>query len=125
MVDIFEAGPVVIAERDQIRTLRESVRVTVEEISPGVNGSPMYVLNPKLDSRCGRAMVEILPSGNVRLDEAAAAALDLKPGQTVRVCGDAPTCQEQGLHDGRANSLLTANGSMPQGMAPTRTARPL
>jgi arginine N-succinyltransferase len=85
MVDIFEAGPVVSCHRDNIRTVRESVRATVEEIVAAPLKAPvMHLLNPRADSRAGRAAVEILPSGGIRLEQAAAAGLELLVGDAVR-----------------------------------------
>src|SRR4051812_36925009 len=42
-VDIFDAGPVLSCEREQIRTVRESVRARVREITPSLD-APVYMI---------------------------------------------------------------------------------
>jgi arginine N-succinyltransferase len=84
-VDIFEAGPVVSCKRDEIRTVKESVRAVVEEIVRGPLTSPaMYILNPRTDSRTGRGPVDVVSSGRVRLDRETALALELHVGDPLR-----------------------------------------
>jgi len=87
MVDIFEAGPVVLAKRDEIRTVRESRRGVVQEIIRGTLATdckPALIMNPRVDSRTCRSSIDVLASGDVRLDEATAAALEVRLGDPVR-----------------------------------------
>ncbi len=85
LVDIFEAGPVVSAERDSIRTIREAVRAVVEEIVPAPLAAPdFHLLNPRHDCRMCRRPLEMLPSGGIRLDAETAAGLEVHIGDPVR-----------------------------------------
>src|SRR5687768_18577669 len=48
MVDIFEAGPVVTCARDEIRTVRSSVRAKVAEITDeALNGEDWLIANAR------------------------------------------------------------------------------
>jgi arginine N-succinyltransferase len=85
MLDIFEGGPVVSARRDDIRTVRESARSTVEEIVRGPLAAPlMHLMNPRVDSRAGRAPMELLASGGIRIDKETSLGLELHIGDAVR-----------------------------------------
>jgi arginine N-succinyltransferase len=98
MVDIFEAGPVVTADRDEIRTVRESREAVVEGISPVVlEGERMHILNPRVDCRTCRGVVEVLPSGHVRVDAATAKALDVHEEETIRYAPAVALAREEGL----------------------------
>jgi arginine N-succinyltransferase len=98
MLDIFEGGPVVSAPRDKIRTVAESVTGTVEEIVRGPLKMPlMHLFNPKPDCRAGRAPMERLPSGGVRLDKDTALCLEFHIGDPVRFAATHPTPVERGL----------------------------
>jgi arginine N-succinyltransferase len=97
-VDIFEAGPVLSVQRDDIRTVRESLRATVGEIVDGPLAAPlMHILNPRPDSRAVRGPVELLPSRRARLDRATADALQVTPGDPVRFAPTHGSAPEKGL----------------------------
>ena len=85
MVDIFEAGPVVSARQDEIRTIRDSVEAVIEEIVPGPLPAPrMHILNPRPDCRICRGPVQALASGNVCLDADTARALEVHIDDSIR-----------------------------------------
>jgi len=84
MVDIFEAGPVVTCARDEIRTVRSSVRAKVAEITDeALNGEDWLIANARLDYRCCKGSLQTTPAG-VRLGSATALALQVKVGDAVR-----------------------------------------
>lgn len=85
MVDIFEAGPVVICERDRIRPVRQSVKAPVDEIIDAVPETPQSAVTRCAgEFRCCATSLEIMEGGGVRLPAAAALALGVKIGDEVR-----------------------------------------
>ena len=86
MVDIFDAGPIVSCGRDQIRTVRESLKVAVADIVEGeVKAPDCVVCASRKEFRACRGPVEVLPGGaGVRIPSAVALALHLKVGDPVR-----------------------------------------
>jgi arginine N-succinyltransferase len=85
MIDIFDAGPCVSCQRDDIRTVRESHLATVESLAPNID-SPTYMIGASgADFRAVIGPVEILSSNSVRLTNACAEALGISKGATVRV----------------------------------------
>jgi arginine N-succinyltransferase len=84
MVDIFEAGPVVTCARDEIRTVRTSIRTKIAEITDEpLNGEDWLISNARLDYRCCKGSLQTTPAG-VRLSSATALALQVKVGDAVR-----------------------------------------
>ncbi len=97
-VDIFEAGPKVSVARDEIRTVKESLRAIVEEITDTPLKAPlMHILNPRPDSRTVRGVVELLPSRKVRLERATAKALEVNVGEPIRFATTHGNAREKGL----------------------------
>jgi arginine N-succinyltransferase len=89
MVDIFEAGPVLQAHRDSIRTVRENRRVEVRAITPPLSRSdadiPTHLIaNTREDFRACAGRVEPFADG-VKLDSETAEALAVGAGDFVRV----------------------------------------
>jgi len=85
-VDIFDAGPLVKAPRDAIRTVREALTRTVALLPPKDQRPhvPMLVSNRSLDFRAGRA-VGCYDDSTLWLDPADAAALALDAGASADV----------------------------------------
>jgi len=94
MVDIFEAGPIVSCRRDDLRLVRESVRATVAAIGDWPAEPDAAAAHPAGAARivgttvaafrgCCSAVRE-LPDGRVELPRAAAEALGVAPGDSVR-----------------------------------------
>jgi arginine N-succinyltransferase len=107
MVDIFEAGPIIQAHRDSIRTVRDSRTATVREIRDSSSGAsrdngapPMYLIaNTRDDFRACTGMIEVIPDGarktapgggetlpfegEVRIDAAIAEAIEVAEGDAV------------------------------------------
>lgn len=85
MVDIFEAGPILRCDRDEIRAVRQSVRSRVEAVtgnSPGPADHLIATVNR--DFRACAAAVDVLSPDSVRIHRDAAAALGVGPGDSVR-----------------------------------------
>jgi arginine N-succinyltransferase len=87
MVDIFDAGPVLIAPRDEIRTVKESRKAKVAAIVAGPIGSSTYMLcNTAGDETFRACKGQIDPSGaqGVQITETIASALNVKAGDDLR-----------------------------------------
>lgn len=89
IVDIFDGGPSVHAQTDQIRVIRENVTCELVKIESQVEGSRMMIANPRLEFRCclGSAIVE---GNSATIEEAVAQRLDLKPGDRLRLANIKP-----------------------------------
>jgi arginine N-succinyltransferase len=99
MVDIFEAGPVVRCALKDIRSIAQSTRAIIEELTNEGAGNSMIVANTRQDFRACKADVQILPSGGVRLDRGAAGALRVKTGDSVRFVSPRPNITGVVAHD--------------------------
>jgi arginine N-succinyltransferase len=91
-VDIFDAGPMLVAPRTAIRAVRESrVMPLIGVQSEPIEGPPSLVANERLDFRCGLGPVRAVGEG-VMLARDLALALGLRLGDAVRfVEARAPT----------------------------------
>jgi arginine N-succinyltransferase len=84
LIDIFDAGPTVSCPRDDIRTVRDSVRATVEVVD-AVDG-PMTLVATAQIGRFRAVRVPAAQDGErVRLTPEAADALGVSDGETVRL----------------------------------------
>jgi len=93
MVDIFDAGPVVSCPRDEIRTVRESRRLVVAAISDEPIDGPEYMIGTTTATfRACKGCAEVTRDG-ARITAAAAAALDVKMGDAVRIVAFTPPPQ--------------------------------
>lgn len=85
LVGIFEPGPVLIAEVDTIRTIRESILGEVQEISEKPFKSEDFIIaRTTTDFRCALGGVVKLKSGGYKISGVAAAALKIRLGDTIR-----------------------------------------
>ena len=93
MVDIFDAGPVESCPRDEIRTVRESRRAVISAISGEAINGPEYMIGTTTPAfRACKGCAEVSRAG-VRVTAAAAAALELKVGDAVRIVAFTPPPQ--------------------------------
>lgn len=82
-VDIFDGGPLIKAERAQIRMIRETQTGTLAAVLPGgAEGGPHLVSNARLDFRACLGEVSAVETG-VALHRDVALALELKLGDRV------------------------------------------
>lgn len=87
MVDIFDAGPVLSAPRDEIRTVKESRKARIAAIVPGPIGSSTYMIcNTAGDEsfRACKGQIDTSGADGIRITEAAANALNVKMGDELR-----------------------------------------
>jgi len=83
MVDIFDAGPIVRCQREQIRAVRESKAAVVKEIGEVAAFEAQIIARTGRDFRACRGPVETTGEG-IRISVACADALEVKAGQIVR-----------------------------------------
>lgn len=85
MIDIFEAGPIVMCRLDNVRIARENATDTAGEISGDeVERGRFIITNTRTDFRACSGNVEMLSGGGVHLALQTAAALEVKEGDRVR-----------------------------------------
>jgi len=84
-VDIFDGGPTVTADTDAIRTLRESTRETVGEISDGGKVKALVGSGRLRDFRACCASIRKLPKKGVAIDPEAAELLEVEVGDEILV----------------------------------------
>jgi arginine N-succinyltransferase len=85
IVDIFDAGPCVVCPRDNIRTVRDSRRAVIVDITARELRSPMYMLGTHgADFRACMASIEFDRHGIV-ISGDSAKLLNAQIGSTVRI----------------------------------------
>jgi arginine N-succinyltransferase len=85
MIDIFDAGPCLSCQRDEIRTVRESFVATVENCVEKIQ-SPTFMIGSSGGEFCATiGPVEILSRDEVRITTESAAVLRVGRGNRVRV----------------------------------------
>jgi arginine N-succinyltransferase len=85
MVDIFEAGPVVRCNLNDIRTIRESRKATVAAVGgEALAGDEFVVCGTKDPFRAARGPLSVDQAGKVTLPADLAAALNVRAGDEVR-----------------------------------------
>ena len=82
-LDIFDGGPTVTADTDDIRTIRESEFETVCEIGDGGRNRMLLATGRLKDFRAGFAAVRRVPKKGICIDREAAELLDLSVGDQV------------------------------------------
>jgi arginine N-succinyltransferase len=93
LVDIFEGGPVVKCPLNEIRTVRESVREVVAEVTEQpIQSDRFLIANTLHDYRACKGNLAVTPDG-VRLTAEVAAALGVKAGDPVRYALIHPTAR--------------------------------
>jgi arginine N-succinyltransferase len=84
MIDIFEAGPIVMCKLEDIRIVKESAIEPVAQISGNDEvKSRLIITNTRKDFRACAGNVEKLSEGGVRLAPQIAQALEVKVGDRV------------------------------------------
>lgn len=85
MVDIFEAGPIIICPLDDVRIVKESRNSTVDEITAGEMGPPDFIVTNTRKEFCA-CMGPVVPNpdGGVQLHADTARALEVDKGDRVR-----------------------------------------
>src|SRR5207245_982328 len=84
MVDIFDAGPILSAKRDQVRAVKESAKGPIVEITEkAIEGEVYMVGTVRPEFRAGKGNLQIVEKG-VRVNSAVALALGARVGDQVR-----------------------------------------
>jgi arginine N-succinyltransferase len=85
MVDIFDAGPIMIARQEEIRSVRESVRTPVGEPTDQLEGVPVHMICTSGDApfRATRGPLRI-EDGAARMSRQTMEILQVSPGSFVR-----------------------------------------
>ncbi|HYE27420.1 MAG TPA: arginine N-succinyltransferase [Allosphingosinicella sp.] len=87
-IDIFDGGPTMVAQTDQIRTVRESRELVLAEVADSLEGPNMMLARGRLadfTACCGPLRVDA--EERATLDRATAALLRIEPGQTFLAMG--------------------------------------
>ena len=82
-IDIFDGGPTVTADTDDIRTIRESTHETVCEIADGGKVKALVASGSLKDFRACPASIRKLPKQGVCIDAEAAELLEVKVGDEI------------------------------------------
>ncbi|HYO08376.1 MAG TPA: arginine N-succinyltransferase [Tepidisphaeraceae bacterium] len=86
MIDIFDAGPMMVAGRDDIRTVRNSRRMVVEAIANDEIGGVAVMVGTTTEAfRACKAFVQEVDPGGVRITRSVAKALQVQVGDAVRI----------------------------------------
>lgn len=87
LVGIFEPGPVLRADLDEVRAVKESKVLEIEEISDGPINSDIFIISTSGQDKKFKACLgnlEILPSGKAKISAVTATALKLRFGESLR-----------------------------------------
>jgi arginine N-succinyltransferase len=82
-IDIFDGGPTVVADTDEIRTIRQSTCETVREIGEGGKMKAIVASGRLKDFRACCASVTKLAKKGVRIDPEAAELLEVEVGDAI------------------------------------------
>jgi arginine N-succinyltransferase len=82
-VDIFDGGPLVIAQRAEIKTVREASTAQVAEVRPLEKAAVCLIGHAALDFRACLAEVEFLEATSIATDPQTAERLRIKVGSRV------------------------------------------
>ena len=82
-IDIFDGGPTVTAQTDQIRTIREARAETIAEIADGGSAKMLVAAGRLQDFRACCASVRKLPKRGIAIDREAAELLEVDIGDEL------------------------------------------
>jgi arginine N-succinyltransferase len=83
-VDIFDAGPVMSVQRDNIRSIKQSERAIFSQVTQTVTHNTDYLVsNCLIEFRATLGGIELIEPNQVALDQSLALALNLKLGDEV------------------------------------------
>jgi arginine N-succinyltransferase len=109
-VDIFDAGPCVACQRDQIRTVRDSRSVAVRDVTGRELRSPMYMLGTRgTNFRACMGSIELAEDGDgMIISSDCAKVLDVQVGGVVRI---APLRPQVHLSDAKVMARAAGEGA--------------
>lgn len=86
-IDIFDGGPLLSVERDNIKTIANNRLVTISKLQDKItNGVEALLYNNKLDARITVDHIQVLDSGDIVISSRIAEILELNIGDQVRYC---------------------------------------
>lgn len=86
-IDIFDAGPLLECNVDQIKTVKDSVSSVVANcVNKIENGIEVIICNASTDTRITVGQVQISQSGELIISNSIAKILDVTKGDQVRFC---------------------------------------
>ncbi len=84
VVDIFDGGPAVHCDVQNVRTIKDSQSLPIAAIVPKIeNGTQLLIGNGRLDYRCCLGTVNLNPD-SIEIDEVTALTLKVKVGDAIR-----------------------------------------
>lgn len=84
-IDIFDGGPIVLANMSHIRTIKNSVVITIDLTTDPLLEEEEYILsNERLDFRACFGMLKIISKTHAVINEKVAEALLVKSGDQIR-----------------------------------------
>jgi arginine N-succinyltransferase len=87
-VDIFDGGPTMSAQTDQVRTIRDAQQLVLSGIRDHVEGEPMMLAAGRLtDFAACYGTVSHDPDGTATIDRSSAELLKLRPGDSFLAMG--------------------------------------
>jgi arginine N-succinyltransferase len=98
LVGIFEPGPVIKAELDEVRAVKESKVLEIEEISQDEISSEVYIISTSGEDKKFKACLgklELTAKGNAKISAVTATALKLRLGEKLRYVSLKKSKQEQ------------------------------
>lgn len=97
MVDIFEAGPMVSCQRDEIRTIKESRTAEIAELVESIQSPTDFLIcTVGTEFRLCLGGVQLSGDGTVRLAKRTGLLLNAKVGDRVRFVSFKPSASEEG-----------------------------
>lgn len=98
LVGIFEPGPVLIADVDNVRTIRESIVGEIAEIEDKPAKTPEHIISrTEGPYRCALGTVTKLKTGGLKISGVTAAALKLRLGDKIRFVTFRPSEKKKSL----------------------------
>ena len=88
VIDIFDGGPLMSVQRDQIRTLREARRLQLAPVSTLAGGKRALIATPYVQNYRCVATHAVVANGAVQADPSVLTALKLDAGAEVLVWMD-------------------------------------
>jgi arginine N-succinyltransferase len=85
MVDIFDAGPILTCPRDEIRTVKQSRRATIAQLTEAPPQSDAYLIGTTTENfRACQGPLQLAGEGKAQISYATAWALGVKEGDAIR-----------------------------------------
>jgi len=86
-IDIFDGGPLLCIESNQIKAIKNSQLVTVSKCVQNIdNGIEALIYNARSDLRITEGIIELMETGQITIMDSTAKILDIIAGDKVRYC---------------------------------------